>query len=316
MLFYTAVCDKDGNVYRLGHDVLPDSPIRTSDFGGTGKNTVNNINTLQQKFNTYCDLYIVDNCVVYMETNPGPDEYIVIDSIVRTEENGFVVSAYSTLTDSYETILLKEYNGWLLERFEDSSGLYLPGSFPGSFVDSLPIDEHRVYRVMYKDDDGYCITDNMPLAQSHTIKANEYGYIEGTNGVSLAANMYIPAADEDTWAIVDRRTQNQAKTYFYRGKMPEAEFKNVRVYKVSDHEYILEAGADTVIPVNVEWTNNLGQGYTYNDFAREFIVVENILRATDDGVTATVFSTEADALITATIRLYRGCVWNEGDAWR
>ena len=141
------------------------------------------------------------------ENNPEserPEEFIVIEKILEFSDDGVLVEAYSTLTDSQEEILLASFNGWSID-YDDLLNLFFGSLFPST---TLPFTTHKFYRVVSTGKDGgYDITDAMPLAQSATLEVNNHGYIVGTDGVSVGNNLSVDASYADQWIILDNRTE-------------------------------------------------------------------------------------------------------------
>lgn len=308
--------------YTIGYDKLDGSPLKTK--ASTTDNIYNNIAVIRPLINSYVNVLVIDNKVVYVYANTNGSDLVIIDKFTDFAADGIHALAYTTVDDCYDEIVIGSYNGWSVAGYEYSL-YYLSGLFPGMNQYQIPLATDTFYKVVYTDSSTgtkiYNLTDCYGPMSGGTnfaqIGVNKYNYIFGTNGSVLGADKYIGTNASDYWLIVDRRGDDVVYQDYKGALKPEVIIKGADIYKVSGKDYVLVLdGDDTIVGLNniigsntqyVVWNDKLS-GTTNNywlnpNTAYNWTVIMNNLF---DGTNVTV--TIDPALVNACVAAYGG--WN------
>ena len=258
-----AVADKM-SAYIRGYDQASDSIIYGSDYetiklgymgvAGTsiyratqchpdyvGDWKVKSAAYVRQFWNTYVDMYVLNNSVIYIDNTAAADDYVILESFTNFSEDGLSAIAYSTKAGGKVEILVNELNGWNLGGFDYAlyeEMIRLQALLPGLGIQApvLPVELNKVYAVRYVNEAGaYNLVEPREPVEAD-IYVNNYGYILGVdkNGAFDAGNR-VATSDKDLWFILV-----DGKVLSFQGKLASIRLDDARFYKAKGNQFVLE----------------------------------------------------------------------------
>lgn len=258
-----AVADKM-SAYIRGYDQASDSIIYGSDYetiklgymgvAGTsiyratqchpdyvGDWKVKSAAYVRQFWNTYVDMYVLNNSVIYIDNTAAADDYVILESFTNFSEDGLSAIAYSTKAGGKVEILVNELNGWNLGGFDYAlyeEMIRLQALLPGLGIQApvLPVELNKVYAVRYVNEAGaYNLVEPREPVEAD-IYVNNYGYILGVDkDGKFAAGNRVATSDKDLWFILV-----DGKVLSFQGKLASIRLDDARFYKAKGNQFVLE----------------------------------------------------------------------------
>jgi len=169
-------------------------------------------------------------------------EFIVVENIIKTTDDGILVNAFSTETETVSMITIRLVGDQKLRSTSD-------------------ISTNEIYRVVARTDDVYHIEVAIPLIKNHTLIFNDNGYVIGTDGTDtpegFSADARLPLSDCDFFLLSDNN-RGAKKLYVTSEFHEKIRLDDLIIYKTSDNDYVLKAGANTENSVDPETGEKIG----------------------------------------------------------
>ena len=258
-----AVADKM-SAYIRGYDQASDSIIYGSDYetiklgymgvAGTsiyratqchpdyvGDWKVKSAAYVRQFWNTYVDMYVLNNSVIYIDNTAAADDYVILESFTNFSEDGLSAIAYSTKAGGKVEILVNELNGWNLGGFDYAlyeEMIRLQALLPGLGIQApvLPVELNKVYAVRYVNEAGAYNLVEPKAPTTADIYVNNYGYILGVDkDGKFADGNRVATSDKDLWFILV-----DGKVLSFQGKLASIRLDDARFYKAKANQFVLE----------------------------------------------------------------------------
>ena len=196
---------------------------------------------VRQFWNTYVDMYVLNNSVIYIDNTAAADDYVILESFTNFSEDGLSAIAYSTKAGGKVEILVNELNGWNLGGFDYAlyeEMIRLQALLPGLGIQApvLPVELNKVYAVRYVNEAGaYNLVEPREPVEAD-IYVNNYGYILGVDkDGKFAAGNRVATSDKDLWFILV-----DGKVLSFQGKLASIRLDDARFYKAKGNQFVLE----------------------------------------------------------------------------
>ena len=261
-----------------------------------GKYTASTAKYVQQFWNKYVNVYVLNGAVIYIEPVVDADNFVILDSFTDFTEDGLKAMAYSTLDGGYAEVTIGELNGWSLGGYDYELFMLLKqmtdlGLTVKNF--DLPVQLNKLYAVRSVDENGaYNLVEPATPSEAYTDKnvyVNKFGYILGVkDDGTLNATSRVPTTDKDLWLILTSKYDRDElgnikldkngkpivlfdKVLMYKGKLAAVELEGFTWYKAADNQYV--AVAPTEYKKFGQILGNTSEGldyWMYNEYINNY----------------------------------------------